>query len=187
MFFTFSHTSNNSHKGITDGQVLYSLKSLCNSFASCSHTVAAAERKRVGKGENKHLWLEKMTISVRHMWKLYVQFHSHCSRIYDIKTLYSKHKTNCKCITLHTNTTIYRTIRGMPSCAIVSAQEHYCQMCKCPCKNTTLSCTTVHARTLLSAVQVSMQEHCFQLCKSQCKNTSISCATVNTRTLLSAV
>jgi len=55
MFFTFSHTSNNSHKGITDGQVLYSLKSLCNSFASCSHTVAAAERKRVGKGENKHL------------------------------------------------------------------------------------------------------------------------------------
>jgi hypothetical protein len=29
MFFTFSHTANNSHTGITDGQGLYSLKSLC--------------------------------------------------------------------------------------------------------------------------------------------------------------
>jgi hypothetical protein len=150
-----------------------------------------------------------MTISIRHVWKLYMQFHSHCSRIYDIKTLSSKHKTNCKCITLHTNTTIYRT----QLCNTVSVQKHYCQLYNSQCKNTSIICATVNTRTLLSAVQhsvstrtlqsavqvsmqehycqlcntESMQEHYFQLCNSQCKNTSISSASVTTRTLLSAV
>jgi len=88
----------------------------------------------------------------------------------------------------------------MPSCAIVSVQKHYCQLCNSQCKNVSIICASVNtrtllsgvqqsvsARTLLSAVQVSMQEHYCQLCKCPCKNTTVSCASVHARTLLSAV
>lgn len=97
------------------------------------------------------------------MWKLYIHVHSSSSRIYDMKTLCSKHIINCKCITLDTNKRIYRTTRGMSSCPT-----------QCQHKNT-VSCACVNTRTLMSAVQ-----------QCQCKNT-VNCASVNTRTLLSNV
>jgi hypothetical protein len=135
------------------------------------------------------------------MWKFHIQFHSHCSRIYDIKTLCSKHKINCKGITLHTNTTIYRTTRGIPSCAIVSVQKHYCQLCNSQCRTLPSSvqvliqehycqlCNIVSAQEHYCQLYntVSAQEQYCQLCKSPSKNTTVSCTSVPARTLLSAV
>jgi hypothetical protein len=131
----------------------------------------------VGKDENKHLWLEK--------WQFLSDicgnftFRSILIAVeYTTQRHCSKHKTNCKCVTLHTNTKIYRTTWGMPSRAIVSAQKHYCRLCNSQCKNTSISCASVNtgtlmsavqqsvsARTLLSGVQQSAQEHFHQLCK----------------------